>query len=108
MRKSVSIFLLATILFQSCAVYHDASISITEAVDKGAVLLTTKDGQTHEYKKILKRENAYYGLEDTNSNSILFDLIPFKTTLDTAEINSIQLKDIKNQIKGNALGEQVC
>ena len=104
MKKLVPVALIFLLLTQSCVVYHNTSISISEAVDKGAVLVTDKDGQSHAYKNIFKKDNVYYGLDEINTSSILIDIVPFRSTLDTAEIYSIQLKDIKKSNKRQYIG----
>ena len=104
MRKPVTFILLLLILTQSCVVYHDTTVSLEEAVDNGWVLITDNDGTQFKYKKIIKKDSVYYGLDHVPSNSIIIDMIPFKTAIDTTEIKSIQLKDKKKSNKNQFLG----
>ena len=60
MKKSVSIFLLATILFQGCVVYQKVPVSITEAHDKGKVLIIDSLKNKTKAEYIEKVDDNYY------------------------------------------------
>lgn len=103
--RLVSYILLFTVFTQSCVVYHDASVPISEAVDKGGVLLITNDGYRYEYKIIVKKDSIYYGYD--SHPSAIIDALPLRTQIDTTEIYSIQLKDKKKSNKNQFLGAAV-
>ena len=73
--KKVKLFAFAIILLQSCTVYHNSSVSLEEAVDKGKVKVITNYGSTFEFNKIEQKGSVYYGVgqNDTiqiNSNDL--------------------------------------
>ena len=92
MKKSVSILLLVSLLFQSCVVYQKTSVSFNEAIDNGNVKVVDALG-THKYKSIELSDSIYYGFsKDINNDEK-------KTPIDTAAITAVYLKDIKKSKK---------
>ena len=95
MKKSISIFLLAAILFQSCVAYQKTSVSINEATDSGRAKVVDELG-THKYKSIELSDGFYYGLNN-------LDTLTIKTPIDIDKITAIYLKDIKKS-KNRTIG----
>ena len=64
MKKSIPIFLLASILLQSCVIYSKTSIPIEEAIDgiKVRVKPTAVVGDNIRFKEIVFRDSVYYGI----------------------------------------------
>ena len=91
MKKSVSILLLAALLFQSCVVYQKTSVSISEATDSGKVMVVDDLG-THKYKSIELNNGFYYGLNTP-------DTLTIKMPIYVDKITAIYLKDIKKSKK---------
>lgn len=91
MKKLVSVFLLATILTQSCIVYQKTSVSINEALDKGNVKVTNNLGQYRQFKNIYLEGGIYYGIVQPPFWGID---IPFTIAIDSANISDIYMKDI--------------
>jgi hypothetical protein len=52
MKMCISIVLLATIISQSCAVYHKTPVSLSQTIDQGKVRVIKKDGTQQTYKSI--------------------------------------------------------
>ena len=59
MKKSVSIVLLATILLQSCVVYQKSPVSITQAHNKGKVLIIDSLNNKTKVNYINKVNESY-------------------------------------------------
>ncbi len=58
------------ILLQSCTVYHSTSTDISHAVQsQNKVKLVTHSKDTYKFKKIIEKDNLYYGVANSNSNS---------------------------------------
>ena len=87
MKKSISIVLLATILLQSCVAYHDTSVSLNEAKDKGRVRVSYTDGRDASFGNIIFKDSTYYGIPVPKHIS--------EKPLDSINIRAIYLKDIK-------------
>jgi hypothetical protein len=61
MKKSLSIFFIATILLQSCYVYDKTSVPITRATNNGRVKITNIHGQEFPMKEIILVDGVYFG-----------------------------------------------
>ena len=59
-KKSISYFLLILIVTQSCVVYHKVPVSITEAHDKGKVLIIDSLKNKTKAENIEKVDDKYY------------------------------------------------
>lgn len=60
------------ILIQSCTVYHSASVDIEDAVQsQNKVKVLTNTSKTYKFKKIIAKDNLYYGIAKANRNSNL-------------------------------------
>jgi len=84
MKKSISLFLLATILLQCCAVYEKIPVSLTEAQNKGMVKVVNTHGVEFVFEEIYLEDSSYFGVTKKNI-----------THLDSTYISSIHLQDIK-------------
>ena len=84
MKRIVSVFLLATILLQSCAVYQKRSVSIDKAYNKGKVKLITTTGNKILIENIEKTDTTYYG-----------DLGSYKIRLTPSEVEGIYMYNNK-------------
>lgn len=69
-------FLLGLFVFtQSCTVYHSTAVDIEKAVQtQNKVKLVTNTKDTYRFKKIIEKDNMYYGVANPKSNSNLVDL----------------------------------
>ena len=61
MKKSLSLFLIATIALQSCYVYQKTSVSITRATNNGRVKIINNSGKEYELKEIILDDGVYFG-----------------------------------------------
>lgn len=85
MKKSVSLFLFATILLQSCVAYHSTPLPIDQAYERGGgVKIISKLGDRYIFNGIYLKDSIYYGVKGD-------ELV----RLDTAQILSIYLQDVK-------------
>ena len=87
MKKSISIFLLLSLLIQSCVVYQKTSVPINEAWDKGPVKIIDEYG-ADEFDFIERTDYKYYGVI---KNGRTVD----KTPIDTVGVSAIYSKDIR-------------
>jgi hypothetical protein len=76
MKKVVYVFLLATILLQSCYVYQKTPVSITEATNNGRVNMIVKSSRTYELNEIIIDNEEYFG--NFNGQLILIEQLTDK------------------------------
>ena len=88
MKKSISIFLLATILLQSCVAYQKTSVSLNEAQNQGKIKVATTYGTLMEFKNIYQKDSIYYGVAGTQ-----------EIRLDTTQVSAVYLQDIQESKK---------
>ena len=75
--------LLAILLFQSCAVYQRAPVSLSEAsLAQTRVKVINTSGDKISFRKIIAEDSLFYGMAGSK-----------KIILSPAQINSIYLKD---------------
>ncbi|WP_178983498.1 hypothetical protein [Winogradskyella helgolandensis] len=75
--RVISIILMSLILCQSCRVYKKENVTLKVATEEGKrVKLTTNDGTTLKFKKIVLDDNQYYGVKKTKGKEVL---VPIKT-----------------------------
>ena len=63
MKNYITIFLLATILLQSC--WQKTSVPIELAVDKGRVKLISTNSKKIYFDKIIKEDSTFYGTKNS-------------------------------------------
>ena len=88
MKKSISFVLLATILLQSCVAYHDTSVSLNEAYDRGKVEVINNIGKSTRFTNIILKDSIYYGINSANRF--------VEEPLDSLNISAIYLQDIRD------------
>ena len=97
MKKVVSIFLLATLHFQSCVVYQKMPVPIKEAYERGSgVKIISKLGDRFIFNGIYVKDSIYYGVKGDNL-----------VRLDTTQISGIYLQDNKKTKKAKNRGKVV-
>ena len=84
MKKSFSIALLIIVLLQSCVVYQHTSVPLDDAQNQGKVKVATTYGTEMKFANLYFEDSLYYGVAGTQ-----------KIRLDTTQILSVYLKDIK-------------
>ena len=84
MKKSFSIALLTIVLLQSFVVYQDTSVSLNDDQNQGKVKVATTYGTEMKFTNMYFEDSLYYGIAGTQ-----------KIRLDTTQILSVYLKDIK-------------
>ena len=92
MKKSTSLFLLATILLHSCVAYKNVSVPINEAYEKGNARVVSKLGTKFNFKNIILEDETYLGIKGKN-----------RIKIDTAQISAIYLKDISKSKRNTIL-----
>ena len=75
MKKSTFVFLLIALLFQSCVVYQNTSVSLEDAVNKGNAKVINKDGQDYRFTNIEFTDSLYYGIDEKNQAILLHPTI---------------------------------
>ena len=90
MKNSISIMLLGMFLLQSCVFYHDTSVSLNEAYDKGKVKVIFSSGKSARFENIILRGSSYYGRGGNSVKQFV------EEPLDSLNISAIYLQDIKN------------
>lgn len=73
MKKSVTIFLLSTILFHSSVTYQKQSVSINQATEKGKVKVLTSNGKNVIFDKVINENGSYYGIYSNQGQRIPID-----------------------------------
>ena len=61
MKKSISIFLLGTVLFQCCVVYQKTPVSLSDAANKGKVKVVTTNNKKLKFPNIEFENGIYKG-----------------------------------------------
>jgi len=61
MKKSLSLFLIATIVLQSCYVYQKTTVPITRATNNGRVKIINDSGEEYQLKEIILDDGEYFG-----------------------------------------------
>ena len=92
MKKSISLVLLATIIFQSCAVYQKTSLTLDEAKDKGKVRVITSQGDALKFNNIVQKDSMYYGVRKISSDNY-YGKVDVSMPLYPDLIESIYLKN---------------
>lgn len=86
------------ILLQSCTVYHSTSTDISHAVQsQNKVKVKTNSKESYKFKKIIEKDNLYYGIAKANSNPVMNYSGKEKVELYSKNLNSypIELQNIK-------------
>ncbi len=86
------------ILLQSCTVYHSTSTDIGHAVQsQNKVKVKTNSKESYKFKKIIEKDNLYYGIAKANSNPVMNYSGKEKVELYSKNLNSypIELQNIK-------------
>ena len=79
------------VLLQSCKVYQEVPVSISESVEKGRVKLVRKPYSQLELRKVYMKDSVYYGTYGPiGLNEI---------SLDSNQISSVYLLDIEKTKK---------
>jgi hypothetical protein len=95
-KLSIYLVLIATILSQSCAVYHKTPISLNDAsFAQRRVKVINTSGDKISFKKIIAEDSVYYGIAGRE-----------KIRLAPAQINAIYLKEEKS-VDGSEIGNEV-
>ncbi len=68
-----STFLLGfIILLQSCTVYHSSTTDISDAVKShNKVKMVSNSNSTYKFKKIIEKDDLYFGIANANSSSAI-------------------------------------
>ena len=86
LKKSTTLLLVLTIVLNSsCIVYQKTSVSLEQSIDQRNVKVITTQGKEVKFKKIILKDNLYYGVSDQYE---VVDIL-----LNPAAIRSIFLKD---------------
>ena len=84
--KSITLFFIAIIMFQSCVGYQSTSISLEQAAkEQKRTKIRTSSNNKYYYEKIVLEEGQFYGIKKLNKNMV-------KIPLDTNEINDVYLQ----------------
>ncbi len=68
--KFLILFVVFFILIQGCTVYHSASVDFEKAVQsQKKVKIVTNSKDTYKFKKIIEKNNLYYGIAKATRNS---------------------------------------
>lgn len=97
MKKNI-IFLLSIflILTQSCVLYNNTSVTLSQALYQGKVKVTDKSGQEYKFDNIVIIDSVYHGMGlEYISETQYVRHEGAKTALDSANISSILIKDIR-------------
>ena len=86
MLKSISLSLIALLLLQTCVVYQKTPVAISEAHDRGKVMVITNADEKLMFKKIIQKDSIYYGLTTKRGGDIT-------QQLNVDEVMAIYLKD---------------
>lgn len=73
--KSISLFLAALILFQSCATYKTPTTLQQAALEEKAVKIVTVDDDTYKYKYIVYEDGQFYGVKDNPGEDVKFPIV---------------------------------
>jgi hypothetical protein len=85
--KYVCFLLSLVILLQGCTVYRKWTISLESAAKtKSRVKVVTVDGETWKFRKVLAREEGFYGVKKVSGDQVL-------TPLNPQNIKGIHLKN---------------
>ncbi|MFC2148317.1 hypothetical protein ACFLR9_07085 [Bacteroidota bacterium] len=81
--KSITLFFISIMMFQSCVAYQSASVSLEQAVrEQKRTKINTISQKKYHYEQIVFEEGQFYGLQKINKNMV-------KIPLDTNEIDNV-------------------
>lgn len=84
--KTIVLFFMALILFQSCATYK-TPVTLEQATqEEKAVKIITVDEDTYEYKYIVYQDGQFYGVKDNPGEDVKFPI-------NTEEVANLLMKN---------------
>ena len=96
-KRNLTFLLILLFSIQGCVVYQKPTVSLSQALDKGKVKVTMKDGTSQKYKSVIYQDEAYYGKYFYGSNGWQFE------KLDSLNIEAVQIKDRKKSTTRSVL-----
>ena len=84
--KTVSLFLTALILFQSCSAYKTPITLEQAALEQKAIKITTASDESVKYKYIVYEDGQFYGVKNNPGEDVKFPI-------DTEEVANLLMKN---------------
>ncbi len=92
----IILLVISIVFFQSCVVYNNPSVSLSEATNKGKVKLYDTNGYTYKFTNIEKIDSIYYGIgREYISETEYITKLDSKMPLDSVMVSEIYIKNIK-------------